>query len=65
MLFIPTELQNRYLHWGLSHLFFLDLLAKERVKEKRGGTVVDQPGRLLQGLQICPLWTNRDITIVT
>lgn len=39
----------------LNNLFLLDLLAEDGVKEQRGGTVVDQSGRLLQGLQICPL----------
>lgn len=39
----------------LNNLFLLDLLTEDGVKEQRGGTVVDQAGRLLQSLQICPL----------
>lgn len=51
--------QKTYLHWWRDNLFLMNLFAEDGVKEKRGGTVVDQPGRLLQGLQICPLLTNR------
>lgn len=47
-----------YLYWRLNNLFLLDLLAEDRVKEERSGTVVDQPGRLFQGLQICSLLTH-------
>lgn len=47
--------RQTYLYWRLNDLLLLDLLAEDGVKEERRGTVVDQPGRLLQGLQICPL----------
>lgn len=39
-----------YLDRRLDDLLFLDLFAEHGVKEKRGGAVVDQPGRLLQDL---------------
>lgn len=55
--FLPVTCQT-HLHRRLDDLLLLDLLAKDGVKEERGGTVVDQPGRLLQGLQIRPLLTH-------
>ena len=41
--FVGVRLKT-YLHWRKDDLFLLNLFAKDGVKEKRGGTVVDQPG---------------------
>lgn len=47
--------RKSYFNWRLDKLLLLDLLAEGGIKEERSGTVVDQPGRLLEGLQVCPL----------
>lgn len=41
---------KKYLCRRLDNLFLLDLFAEDGVEKERGGTVVDQPGRLLQYL---------------
>lgn len=52
---------HKYLHRRLNNLLLLDLLPEHRVKQEGGGAVVDQPGRLLQDLQVCPLLTHSTI----
>lgn len=59
--FFLNYYRDPYFHWRLDELLFLDLLAEDGVKQERSGTVVDQPGWLLEGLQICPLLTHAQV----